>query len=313
MYVHFAFQTKSMTNSKLLTLSQLISQFVKPNISIYLGGFAFQEPFAAAYEIIRQKKKALYIIKSSGGLMVDMLIGAGCIMKLFATHVWNSVGPVPAQNFRRVMQGNVKQKLQFEEVSFGVFSSMLFAGAYNLPFIPTTPVGGTGQFKYRTFSGNRKFKTLKNPFGNGTVYAVPPLSPDLGIFHVQKADEQGNAQVRGPLAEMKIAALACKQVLITCEEIVPTKEIRNNPAQTLLPGFRVSAAAHVPFGGHPSDVFGYYHRDIDFYKMYGAVSATENGFVHFLKKWVHGCPTHSEYVNLLGMQTLRNIGAKAWV
>lgn len=301
---------RGMRKSKVTAIHDAVKKYVKPAIPIYLAGFAYSEPFAFAHEILRQKKKNLFVIKTSGGLMMDMLLGAGCIKKLLISHVWNSVGPVPAHNFRRAME-NKKSDIQLEEMSFGVLTLALFAAAHHLPFMPTQPLLESGQFTHRGWMGKKKYGVVKNPFNkNEKVVLVPPVKPQLGIFHVQRADEDGNAQVTGPLAELTISAAACDRIILSAEEIVARKEIKKYPESTIIPSFCVDAVCHAPYGGHPSDMYGYYHRDIDFYSDYGKWSKTEESFNAFLRDWIHGTKNHEGYVKKLGKERLRKIAAK---
>lgn len=300
----------NMQKNKVVTIPEAVKKFVKPDISIYLAGFAYSEPFAFVYEIIRQKNKNLFVIKTSGGLMVDMLLGAGCIKKLLISHVWNSVGPVPAHNFRRTFEKK-KAEVELEEMSFGVLTLALFAAAHHLPFMPTQPILGSGQFTHRGWMGKKKYGVVKNPFNkNENVVLVPPVKPQLGIFHVQRADEDGNAQVTGPLAELKVSAAASDEIILSAEEIVSRKEIKKYPESTIIPSFCVKAVCHTPYGGHPSDVYGYYHRDIDFYSDYGKWSKTKESFQAFLKEWIYDTKNHDGYIKKLGKERLKKIAAK---
>ncbi len=288
-----------MKKNKLATIRDAVKKHVKPGVSIYLAGFAYSEPFAFTHEIIRQKKRNLFIIKTSGGLMVDMLIGAGCIQKLLISHVWNSVGPVPAHNFRRAFEKK-KSHIELEEMSFGVLTMALFAAAHHLPFMPVQDIKDSGQFAKRGWMKKNKYAIVKNPFNKKeNVVLVPPVKPQLGIFHAQRADEDGNAQVTGPLAELKISAAACDRIILSAEEIVSRKEIKKHPENTIIPSFCVDAVCRAPYGGHPSDVYGTYHRDIDFYRDYGKWSKTEENFKAFLKEWIFDVKNHDGYIKKL--------------
>src|SRR5438105_1656322 len=101
-----------------------VRAFVAEGKGILLGGFAYSDPFSVAHEIIRQGHRNLRILKTSGGVLVDQLIGAGCVRQLVSCHVWNSVGPEPAHAFRRALE-NESPQLEIEELSFGAFTSAL--------------------------------------------------------------------------------------------------------------------------------------------------------------------------------------------
>lgn len=52
-------------------------------------GLEFLIPFAAGYEIIRQKKKELTLIGPISDIQFDQLIGAGCVKKVVIAWVGN--------------------------------------------------------------------------------------------------------------------------------------------------------------------------------------------------------------------------------
>lgn len=64
---------------KIMTMGKAISEFVKDSDLVYLGGFIQHEPYAAVHEIIRQKKKGLTVSKCAGLIILDQLIGSGCV------------------------------------------------------------------------------------------------------------------------------------------------------------------------------------------------------------------------------------------
>ena len=140
-----------MNSKPVLTMREAVARHIPDGQEVMIGGFAFSDPTAVAHELIRQGRKGLYVMKTSGGVLVDMLIGAGCVDRLLFCHVWNSVGPVPAHCFRRALEKGTPQPVEVEELSYGAFTMALLAGACDLPFMPTTPVQGAGHFIERTF------------------------------------------------------------------------------------------------------------------------------------------------------------------
>ena len=47
--------------NKQMTMTEAVDRFVQDGDTVFLGGFIQQEPFAAAHEIVRQRKKDLTI------------------------------------------------------------------------------------------------------------------------------------------------------------------------------------------------------------------------------------------------------------
>jgi len=282
-----------------ISMREAVLRYVPDGQELLIGGFAFSDPTALAHELIRQQRKKLFIMKTSGGVLVDQLIGAGCVERVLSCHVWNSVGPVPAHCFRRALEQGKPHPLQIEELSYGAFTMSLLAGACDLPFMPTTPVQGAGHFTQRTFMPE-KFGVVKDPFGGSEVCVVPPLKPALGIFHVQRVDKFGNAQMFGPTGEMRYAMAACKKLVVIAEEMVDTALIRERPEATIAPGFMVDAVVIEPWAAHPTDSYGYYYRDLAHNALYGEMSRTEEGFRRYLDEWVFATGNHAGFVAKLG-------------
>ncbi|HYM68669.1 MAG TPA: CoA-transferase [bacterium] len=290
----------------ILTLQEAVRRFVPDGQELLLGGFAFSDPTAVAHEIIRQGRRGLRVIKSSGGVLVDQLIGAGCAAQLLSCHIWNSVGPVPAHCFRRAIERERPAPIAIEELSYGALSMALLAGACDFPFMPTTPLQGTGHFTERTFWPD-KLGVVRSPFGGEPVTVVSPLKPELGIFHVHRVDRAGNAQVFGPLGETRFAMAACRRLVVVAEELVDADVIRGRPELTVAPSFLVDAVVIEPWAAHPSDSYGYYYRDLAHHALYGEMSRTEDGFQRYLEEWVFGTQTHSGFIRTLGDARVREL------
>lgn len=295
-----------MHEKPVLTMRQAVERYVPDGQEVMIGGFAFSDPTALAHELIRQGRKGLYVMKSSGGVLVDMLIGAGCVDRLLFCHVWNSVGPVPAHCFRRALEQGSPHSLEIEELSYGALTMSLLAGACDLPFMPTTPVRGAGHFTQRTFLPN-KFGLVESPFGGGSVCVVPPLKPALGVFHVHRVDRFGNAQLFGPTGEMRYSMAACRKLVVIAEELVDTAAIRMRPEATIAPGFMVDAIVVEPWAAHPTDSYSYYYRDLQHNDLYGEMSRTDAGFRRYVDDWILSTGDHRGFVAKLGSERLAQL------
>lgn len=287
-----------MTQKPILSMREAVGQFVPDGQELMIGGFAFSDPTALAHELIRQQRRNLFVMKTSGGVLVDMLMGAGCVDRLLFCHVWNSVGPVPAHCFRRILESD-EPRVAIEEMSYGALTMALLAGACDLPFMATTPVQGSGHFTQRGFMPD-KFAVVANPFDGRPVTVVPPLKPALGIFHVHRVDRFGNAQLFGPAGEMRFAMAACKQLVVIAEELVDTELIRERPEATVAPGFMVDAIVIEPWAAHPTDSYGYYWRDLPHNDLYGEISRSPEGFARYLDEWVLGTENHAAFMQKIG-------------
>jgi glutaconate CoA-transferase subunit A len=285
-------------------LEELVAHHLPDGQQVLIGGFAFSDPVALAHELVRQGRRGLEVLKTSGGLLVDILIGAGCIDRLMFCHVWNSVGPQPAHAFRRAVESALPHRPVVDELSYGSFSMGLAAGAWGLPFLPTTPMSGAGHFDVRRLRPD-KLATVTSPFGDHRpVTVVEPIRPRLGVFHVQRVDRFGNGQMFGPTAEMRVAIGACDRVVLIAEELVDPATVRERPELTVAPGFMVDAIVVEPWSAHPTDCSGYYLRDLDHHDLYGTMSRTPEGFDDYVRQWVLDTGDHKGYRARLGDQVL---------
>ena len=288
--------------NKLMTMKEAVAEYIKDGQSFLISGFSINQGYAFAHEIIRQKKKNLTLIRSSGDILADQMIGAGCLSRVISPYVWNPTGPSSAYCFRRAIEKGIPHRIELEEFSFGSFCMAIYAAAHGLPFMPTYPLEGTGIFQHRSILGPDKVRVIESPFSGEKVCLVKPLIPEVCLVHVQRADAEGNAQMWGPLGDVRGTANAGKIVVVAAEEIVDQATILKEPYKTILPGFRVSAVIHEPWGAHPSDVFEHYYRDIWFQAAYAEASKTVEGFQKFLDEWVYGVENRAEYLKKLGAE-----------
>lgn len=275
------------------TLGEAIDH-VSAGDTVYLGGFGYNQPFAVAHELIRRGVDDLRVVRPSGDILLDQLVGAGLVAETVTSHCWNAIGPSPTHAFRRAVEDGDPRPLQVAEFGLGDLVLRFFAGARGLPFVPAAPPTGTGQFEQA--AGRDAFASVT--VDGASHHVMDPLAPDVGCIHVHRADEQGNAQLRGPLAELPDGPLACETVIVTAEEIVPTETIRATPELTVLPAVAVDAVVECPGGAHPSGVIGRYERDVAYLQAYTEWTETAAGFEEFLQTWVYDVSDRSAYRDL---------------
>jgi len=253
---------------------------------VYAAGFTHLIPFAAGHEIIRQSLKDLVLARATPDLIYDQIVAAGCARKVIFSYMGN-----PGVGSLRFVRAEIEAgNLEWEEYSHFSMISRLQAGAAGLPFMPMNPTAARDLEKV-----NPAFKTIPNPYTGGDVVVVPPLTPDVAIVHVQRADADGNAQIWGIIGEQKEAAFATDRLILTAEEIVDPQVIRSDPNRTLIPGFIVDAVCQVPYCAHPSYTQGYYDRDNTFYLEWDRISKTRTAVQSYLDEWVYGVKDRSEY------------------
>ncbi len=287
--------------SKNTTLDEAVKRFVNDGCSITFGGFCGRNSQAAAHEIVRQGKRSLTVIDDSPTDLLDILIGAGCIKAVQIA--WQSVSIFArAANFRRSVENGIPTKVSVEDYSNYSMGLRFLAGALGIPFMPTTSLLGSDIPAH-----NKKIKILEDPYEGRPVALVPAASPDLAIIHVQHADQEGNAQIWGHLANDENKARAAKHTILTCEQIISSERIRKIPNMTIIPSYCVEAVIQVPYGSHPWSCYGYYYHDVLFQRDYAKQSESLEDFLKWLDEWVLSCDNHEDYCRKVGKKRLKEL------
>src|SRR5262245_21293471 len=100
---------------KMRSLHDAIAADVQDGMSIAMGcGLESLIPFAASYDIIRQKRRNLTLIAPISDMQFDQLIGAGCVKKIVTSWVCN-VAAGPGHNYRRAAEAGITQPIEIEE------------------------------------------------------------------------------------------------------------------------------------------------------------------------------------------------------
>jgi glutaconate CoA-transferase subunit A len=288
--------------TKLIPLSQAVSEFIHDGDTVYAAGFTHLIPFAAGHEIIRQRKRDLVLARATPDLIYDQMVAAECARKVIFSYMGN-----PGVGSLRILRTAIQEgALEWEEYSHFGMISRLQAGAAGLPFMPMNQTAATD-----LEHANSNIRRVTDPYSGGDVMVVPALNPDVAIVHVQRADGNGDAHLWGIIGEQKESAFASKHVILTAEEIVDEAVIRSDPNRTLIPGFIVDAVCHVPHASHPSYAQGYYDRDNGFYLEWDRISETKESISSYLDEWVYGVKDRDEYWQKLGPETQRHLQVKS--
>jgi len=290
-----------MSTPKVATMRDAIADLVRDGDTVAIEGFTHLISFAAGHEIIRQKKRDLTLARLTPDLIYDQMIAGGVARKLIFSWLGNpGVGGLGA--IRRRIENADPAPLEVEEYSHFGMVGRYTAGAANLPFYPIR-----SYFETDLPVANPLIRKIDSPYGDGVVYAVPPLKPDVAIVHAQRADAAGNTQVWGLLGCQKEAAFAADRVIVVVEELVDEAVIRADPNRTIIPGLIVDAVVVEPFGAHPSYVQGAYDRDNRFYLDWDAITRDEDSIQAWLRDWVYDLDGRAAYVEKLGAERVAGL------
>jgi len=299
-----------MAASKVASMHDAVAGLVRDGDTVAIEGFTHLIGFAAGHEIIRQRKRDLTLARLTPDLIYDQMIAAGVARKLIFSWLGNpGVGGLGAIRRRTEASTSASTgsppgesdgepklpRLELEEYSHFGMVGRYTAGAANLPFYPIR-----SYFETDLPKANPLIREIESPYGDGKVYAVPPLKPDVTIVHAQRADAAGNTQVWGLLGCQKEAAFAAERVIVVVEELVDESVVRADPNRTIIPGLIVDAVVVEPFGAHPSYVQGAYDRDNRFYLEWDAITRDEDALQAWLREWVYDVDGRESYRAKLG-------------
>ncbi|MFD9945790.1 CoA transferase subunit A [Nonomuraea sp. NPDC059023] len=209
-----------------MTIERVVAE-LESGMTIGVGGWGSRrKPMALIGGILRSPLKDLTII-SYGGADVGLLCAAGKVRRVVAPFV--TLDSIPLEpHFRRARQEGT---VAFTEYDEGMFMFGLLAAAHRLPFLPTR--AGLGSDVMRV---NPELRTVRSPYTEEELVAVPALEMDAALIHLNRADTRGNAQYLGPDPYFDdLYAKAAKKTYVSCERVVDTADLlKAGPVQSLL-------------------------------------------------------------------------------
>ncbi len=244
-------------------------------------------PQALVREIIRQRKKDLWIGAEFTLHESSLLVGAGCASRI-------DVGFLGYGNY--IGQAVCDGRVRVYEWTNGGLALRILAGARGVPFLPTRDLLGTDNLAVSAA------KVVDDPFTGDPVCLVPALNPDVALIHAHQADVYGDARIFGTNLFALEAAMASHRVIVSAEEIIEPEEFRKDPMRTTIPYFLVDAVVHVPFGAYPGSMPARYEIDLAHVDMLNAIR-TDDQMRAYLDEYVHGVADHEEFLD-------RKVGAK---
>ena len=289
--------------SKLMTAREAVERFVNDGDTLYSGFNIIS--FALTNEIIRQGKKGLKAVAGSVTPNVNLMAVAGSVNRIETGYLSGTLRSKPFQEMMR--DGRIK----WNDYTNMTITLRLMAGGLGMPFICANSFLGTDYLLPETMNHSRSlsedrrredgtiappYAVIESPFDGKKSLLYPALKPDVAIVHCQRADEEGNVQIWGPMADTKWGLWASKNVLVTAEEIVPRSVISTEPHFTVVPGFKVSAVIHEPWGAHPGGLNGHYKADRAWAELTGYGMTEWDSAREYLDEWVYGAEDRSAYI-----------------
>ena len=282
---------------KVMSEQDAVSRYVSDGD--YIGTELYgtvRAPMSLVREIIRQGKKHLRVV-GQGIHEIDLLLAADLVDTLDVAYVAWEVYGISSCLRRAVESGRVKTT----DWSNGGIAWRFKAAAMGVPFLPVRSMLGTDTLKHSAA------KVAEDPFTGKPVCLVPALFLDVGLIHVHRADKYGNCQVDGISGFAHEMSRACKRLIVSCEELVPTDKIRRQPEKTVIPYYLVDAVVEAKYGSHPGEMCYCYWRDGEHLQSFLKDSSDPSKTKAYLDRWVYGVKNHTDYVQLVGMDRLRRL------
>jgi glutaconate CoA-transferase subunit A len=253
---------------------------LRDGMTIGIGGWGSRrKPMALVRAILRAPLKNLTIV-SYAGPDVGLLVASGQAKRVvtgFAS--LDSIALEP--HFRRARQDGTVELTELDE---GMLHWGLLAAAHRLPFLPIRAGLGSGVLEV-----NPELRTIRSPYGEEELVAMPALRLDAALVHMNRADAAGNGQYLGPDPYFDdLFCLAAERAYVSCERIVPHLLEHGPPQSLLLNRAMVHAVTETPNGAHFTSCVPDYGRDEAFQARYAAAAADPAGWQRFRAGYLDG-------------------------
>jgi glutaconate CoA-transferase subunit A len=302
----FAQKPRALTD-KFTTVADAVARLIHDEHYLAIGGFGSDRlPTAVLHEILRQGQQRLGLAGHTAThdfqiLCAGNLTGRGqTLARVEIAYVVGLEARGLSAHARRVLQSG---DVHFTEWTNYALAVRFKAAAMGVPFLPARSMLGTDTFRH---SGAR---SITCPFTGERLAALPALYPDVAVIHVHEADRYGNCRLRGTTVADLDLARAAKRLIITCERLIPSEEIRRDPSRTAIPFYCVDAVCEVPYGSYPGNMPYEYFSDEEHLRQWLEAERDPATFRAFLDRYIHGVKDFADYLQLCGglprMQDLR--------
>jgi glutaconate CoA-transferase, subunit A len=266
---------------KRMTEDEVVAE-LRSGMTIGIGGWGSRrKPMSIVRAILRSELTDLSIV-TYGGPEVGLLCAAGKVRRLVYGFV--SLDSIPLEpHFRAARQAGRVEVTEYDE---GMLQLGLYAAAQRLPFLPTR--SGLGSDVLRV---NPQLRTVRSPYGDEELVAVPALRLDAALVHLNRADARGNAQFLGPdLYFDDLYCMAADRAYVSCERIVPTEELGEaGPlASQRIPRLLVHGVVEAPRGAHFTSCVPDYGRDEAFQAEYARAAKDPDAWDAFVARYLSG-------------------------
>jgi glutaconate CoA-transferase, subunit A len=263
---------------KRMTEEQVVAE-LRSGMTIGIGGWGSRrKPMSLVRALLRSDVTDLTVV-SYGGPDVGLLCAAGKVRRLVYGFV--SLDSIPLEpHFQAARTGGAIDATEWDE---GMLQWGLYAAASRLPFLPTR--AGLGSDVLRV---NPDLRTVRSPYGDEELLAVPALHLDAALVHLNRADARGNASFLGPdLYFDDLFCSAAERAYVSCERIVGTDELGEaDLPRRRIARWMVHGVVEAPNGAHFTSCAPDYERDEAFQKEYVTAAKDPAAWADFRARYL---------------------------
>ncbi len=268
---------------KRTTLDEAVAS-IESGMTIGIGGWGSRrKPMAFIRALLRTDVKDLTVV-TYGGPDLGLLCSADKVKRVYYGFVSLDSPPFYDPWFAKARTSGAIEAREMDE---GMLRSGLQAAAQRLPFLPTR--AGLGS-DVRAFWGD-ELKTVKSPYGDEELIAMPALNLDAAFVHMNLGDERGNAAYTGidPYFD-DLFLMSAEQRFLSVEKVVSTEELVGSvvPQQLLVNRMMVDAVVEAPGGAHFTTNEPDYRRDEKFQRHYAEAAGSDETWAEFVKTYLSG-------------------------
>ena len=274
-------------SDKRTTLDKAASS-IESGMTIGIGGWGSRrKPMALVRALLRTDVTDLTVV-TYGGPDLGLLCSAGKVKRVYYGFVSLDSPPFYDPWFARARTTGAIEAREMDE---GMLRCGLQAAAQRLPFLPIR--AGLGS-DVRAFWGD-ELLTVRSPYPTGSGYeeliAMPALTLDAALVHMNLGDTQGNAAYTGidPYFD-DLFLMAAERRLLSVEKVVSTEElVKSVPPQALLVNrMMVDAVVEAPGGAHFTANEPDYRRHERFQRHYAEAAGSDAGWAEFFTTYLSG-------------------------
>jgi acyl CoA:acetate/3-ketoacid CoA transferase alpha subunit len=268
---------------KRTTLDEAVAS-IESGMTIGIGGWGSRrKPMAFIRALLRTDVKDLTVV-TYGGPDLGLLCSADKVKRVYYGFVSLDSPPFYDPWFAKARTSGAIEAREMDE---GMLRCGLQAAAQRLPFLPIR--AGLG-CDVRTFWGD-ELKTVKSPYGDDELIAMPALNLDAAFVHLNLGDARGNAAYTGidPYFD-DLFLMSAQKRFLSVEKVVSTEELVSSvvPQQLLINRMMVDTVVEAPNGAHFTTNEPDYKRDEKFQRHYAEAAGSDETWAEFVKTYLSG-------------------------